>query len=354
MTRLVALAISIAFQITYVSVNARGASGNDFWPCWRGPDSTGKARSGNPPITWSETENIKWKVKVPGDSSSTPIVWADKIFFLTAVETDKKVMPPAEVNAPKDQPPAPTGPGGGPGRGGMMSKPPTSVYKFDVVCMDRKTGNIIWQKTAREEVPHEGHQPNGSFAPYSPVTDGKYVWAGFGSHGVYCFDFEGNLKWIRDLGKMKIRNAFGEGSSPALAGNALIIVMDHEGGSFIYALNKETGETLWQNQRDEGTSWATPLPVETKGKVQIITNAGKFVRSYDLKTGELLWKCNGQVDGVIPTPVSGFGKVFCISGFKGGALQAIELDRSGDISDSNAISWQDKQVIPFVASPISL
>ena len=124
--------------------------------------------------------------------------------------------------------------------------------------------------------------------------------------------------------------------------------------SFIYALNKETGETLWQKERDEGTSWATPIVVEVNGKMQIVTNASKFVRSYDLKTGELLWQCNGQIDGVIPTPVSGFGKIFCTSGVKGGILQAIELGRNGDLSDSNAISWQDKKVIPFVASPILL
>ena len=232
MKRLAVLTVVVVLLTVFVSIDVRGASGGDNWPCWRGPDATGAARNGNPPITWSETNNVKWKVKVPGDSLSSPIVWADKIFFLTAIETDKKVTPPAEVNAPQDQPPPPAGPGGGPGRGGMTSKPPTSVYKFDIVCMDRKTGKILWQKTACEELPHEGHQPNGSFAPYSPVTDGKYVWAGFGSHGVYCYDIDGNLKWSRGLGKMKIRMAFRRGQFPALASGALIIVMDHEGGLF--------------------------------------------------------------------------------------------------------------------------
>jgi outer membrane protein assembly factor BamB len=337
-----AIIISFAVLTALVSKDACGASGSDFWPTWRGPDSTGAARTGNPPITWSETENVKWKVKVPGESLSSPIIWADKIFFLTAIPTDKKVESEPDANAPQNQ---------ASGRGGM-SKPPTTVYKFDIVCMDRKTGNILWQKTAREELPHEGHQPTSSFASYSPVTDGKYVWAGFGSHGVYCYDMDGNQKWSRDLGRMKIRMGFGEGSSVALAGDALIVVMDQEGDSFIYALNKETGETLWQKARDEGTSWATPLPVEVNGALQVVTNATKFVRCYDVKTGDLLWQCSGQTQGVIPTPVSGFGMVFCTSGFRGSNLQAIELGRTGDLTGTDAVKWQVKQGTPYVPSPL--
>ncbi len=233
-----------------------------------------------------------------------------------------------------------------------MSVPPKAVYKFDVVCMNRKNGEIIWQKTAREELPHEGHQPNNTYASYSPVTDGKYVWAGFGSRGVHCYDMDGNHKWSVDLGKMKTRTAFGEGSSAALAGDALVVVMDQEGGSFIYALNKKTGETIWKKARDEGTCWASPIAVDVNDKTEVITNATNFVRSYDLKTGELLWQCSGQTSGVIPSPVSGFGKVFCTSGFRGSALLAIEFGHTGNLSDSNAISWQVKEATPYVPSPL--
>jgi len=350
MNRLVAGATVVTLLTALASMDVYGASGSSpeaGWPTWRGPDATGAARSGNPPLTWSETENIKWKVKLPGEGLSSPIVWKNKIFFLTAIETDKRITPAPDANTAQSQP------GPGQGRGGMMSKPPTSVYKFDVVCMDRKSGKILWQRTAREELPHEGHQqPNGSFAAYSPVTDGKCVWVGFGSRGVHCYDMDGNHTWSRDLGKMKTRMGFGEGSSPALAGDALIVVMDQEEGSSIYALNKETGETLWQKARDEGTTWATPIAVEAGGGIQVITNATKFVRSYDAKTGELLWQCSGQTAGVVPSPVSGFGKVFCTSGFRGSALLAIELGRTGDLSDSNAISWQVKKATPYVPSPL--
>jgi outer membrane protein assembly factor BamB len=145
---------------------------------------------------------------------------------------------------------------------------------------------------------------------------------------------------------------FGEGSSPALAGDAVIVVVDHEGDSFIYALNKKTGDTIWKEGRDESTSWATPIAVEVKGKMQVIISATNFIRAYDLQTGELLWQCSGQTGNVIPSPVVGFGKVFCTSGFRGSALQAIELGRTGDLTGSDAVSWEVKEGTPYVPSPL--
>jgi outer membrane protein assembly factor BamB len=151
---------------------------------------------------------------------------------------------------------------------------------------------------------------------------------------------------------MRTKLMFGEGSSPALAGDTLIVVMDHEGDSFIYALDKETGKTIWKKPRDERTTWATPIVVEVSGKMQVIANATKRVRSYDLETGDLIWECGGQTGNVIPSPVSGFGKVFCASGFRGNALQAIELGHTGDLTGSDAISWQVDKATPYVPSPL--
>ncbi len=343
MDRLLALTISVGLLTALGTVDVYGDSDGDYWPTWRGPDATGVAPKGNPPLTWSETENIKWKVKLSGQGTSSPVIWGDKIFFLTAIETDKKGSPTAQSAAQ----------GGGGRRPFHGGRPPTNVYKFDIVCLDRKTGRPLWQKTAREELPHEGHHSSyGGFASYSPVTDGKYVWASFGSHGVYCYDVDGNHKWSRDLGKMRKKMMFGEGSSPALAGNVVIVVIDHEDDSFIYALNKETGKTIWKKGRDENTSWATPIAVEVKGKTQVIISATNFIRAYDLQTGELLWQCSGQTGNVIPSPVVGFGKVFCTSGFRGSALQAIELGRTGDLTGSDAVSWEVKEGTPYVPSPL--
>lgn len=349
MNKLAALRIGIGFLIALFSVDAYGDSRGDYWPTWRGPGATGVAANGNPALTWSETENIKWKVKLPGQGTSSPIVWADRIFFQTAIKTDKKVTSAAQAGSE----------GRDPDRSGNARRPfhggrtPTNVYKFDLVCLDRKSGKILWRKTAREELPHEGHHPNhDGFACYSPVTDGKHVWAGFGSRGVHCYDVDGNHKWSRDMGKMRKKMMFGEGSSPALAADAVIVVMDHEGDSFIYALNKKTGETVWKKPRDEATTWATPIVVAVNGKMQVVISATKRIRSYGLETGNLIWQCGGQTGNVIPSPVSGFGKVFCTSGFRGNALQAIELGRTGDLTGSDAVSWQVDEATPYVPSPL--
>jgi len=321
--------------------SAFAESSTDYWPAWRGPQASGVAPAGKPPLTWSESENIKWKVPVPGEGTSSPIVWADKIFFLTAVKTDRLGTP--------TQAPVSDGSTPAPFHGGQA---PKNVYKFDLVCLDRASGRTLWRKTVREEVPHEGTHPNHGFASYSPVTDGTYVWVSFGSRGVHCYDLNGEHKWSRDLGKMTIKMAFGEGSSPTLAGNALIVVMDHEGESFVYAMDKTTGQTLWKQPRDEATSWATPVTAEVTGKTQVIVSATKFIRSYDVSTGELIWQCSGQTANVIPSPIVAFGMVFCASGFRGSSLQAIELGRTGDLSGTDAIRWQVNKATPYVPSPI--
>ena len=240
MKKLSALFISTVSVVLFISSNTYAASGQDYWPNWRGPDNTGASKTANPPVTWSETENIKWKVPVPGEGLSTPIVWENKVIFLAAIETDTK------------------------GSGSI------NEYKFDVVCLDRETGKTLWQKTPIQTAPHEGHQQTGSFASSSAVTDGNHIWAGFGSRGVYCYDMDGNKIWDKDLGKMRMARGFGEGSSVALAGNAIIVQMDQEDQSKIYALNKDTGDIIWQKDRDEVTSWATPLPVEYDGKFQVV------------------------------------------------------------------------------------
>ncbi|MHC4185390.1 MAG: outer membrane protein assembly factor BamB family protein, partial [Planctomycetota bacterium] len=262
--------IGVCFLAPWTSDNVYAHTDDIFWHTWRGPKTTGVAENGNPPVTWGETKNVKWRVELAGAGASSPVVWGDRIFFQTAIDTNRKgttsISP--DTNGDTRQP----------FHGG---RPPKNVYKFDILCLDRNTGKILWQRTAREEMPHEGHHPTHGFASYSPVTDGKHVWASVGSRGVHCYDIGGQHKWSRDLGKMRTKLMFGEGSSPALAGEMLIVVMDHEGDSFIYALDKETGKTVWKKPRDERTTWATPIIVEVGGKMQVITSATKRVRSYD-------------------------------------------------------------------------
>ena len=194
-----------------------------FWPTFRGPDNTGVAPDADPPVSWSESENIKWKIELSGQGLSSPVIWKDKIFFLTAVPVqtmgEEKATPPEQAqNQPE---------GDRQGRRrGRMSRKASSPQKFDVVCLDRKSGKLLWQKTVKEGLPHEGHHGDASFASYSPVTDGKLIWASFGSNGLYCLDTDGNLKWSRELVKQRVRNGFGEGSSPAIAEKAVIVLAD--------------------------------------------------------------------------------------------------------------------------------
>ncbi|MBI4621892.1 MAG: PQQ-like beta-propeller repeat protein [Verrucomicrobia bacterium] len=355
----------VLFGIIAGSAPAAPASAGQNWPQWRGPLTNGLSPDGNPPVTWSETSNVKWKVKLPGKGSATPIVWGDQIFIQTAIATGQKAAATAEPPAaPPPRPKGeragggPEGPGGkgGPGGrrgGGMGTATPTEPYQFVLLSLDRKTGKTQWQKTLQDVVPHEGHHATeGTFASASPMTDGKSVFAFFGSRGLHCLDLQGNVKWQKDFGRMRTKLTFGEGSSPVLFDDKIVLNWDHEGEDFVVALDKTTGKELWRQSREEETSWGTPLVVTQDGTTQVITTATRKIRSYDLATGRLLWECAGMTANSIPSPVAADGLVFATSGFRGSALLAIKLDRSGDLTGTDAIAWSYKKNTPYVPSPL--
>jgi outer membrane protein assembly factor BamB len=234
----------------------------------------------------------------------------------------------------------------------MRGETPTEVYQFVLMCIDRTNGQPLWQKTLREELPHEGHHRDHGFSSHSPVTDGTNVYAWFGSRGLHCLDMDGNIKWSKDLGKMQTRNAFGEGTSPALSGDTIVVNWDHEGEDFIAAFNKKDGSPLWRQPRDEKTTWATPLIVEHEGKRQVVVSASSRIRSYDLATGKEVWSCAGMTANVIPSPVALGDTVYALSGFQGAALLAIKLGSTGDLSGTGAITWQHAKRTPYVPSPL--
>jgi len=322
------------------------------WHHWRGPHVTGAAVNANPPTTWSETENIRWKVRIPGMGHATPIIWEDKIYIQTAIKGEKPEVK-EEVEEEKS---ADFNPFSGflpqeRERGNDRNAVP---YKFNIMALNRSNGDVLWEKTLREVVPHEGIHNTASFASNSPVTDGEHIYAYFGSRGLYCLDMQGNLKWEKDIGQMRKRNTFGEGSCPIIHGNTIVIVQDHEGPSFIVALDKRTGDELWKIDRNERTTWTSPIVVEHGGKAQVIVSATNRSRSYDLETGEVLWECGGMTGNVIPTPIAADGFVYLISGFRGAALQAVNLENAmGDITGSEeAITWEHDRNTPYVPSPL--
>ena len=318
--------------------SAAGAANPDaerFWPQWRGPNATGVSAHANPPLEWSETKNIKWKVEIPGRGSASPVVWGDRLFLLSAIPSN------AAINASHNP------------RGGIAPRVP---HRFMVYAIDRRTGKTVWERIAREATPHEAsHADNGTWASSSAVTDGEHVIAFFESEGLYAYDMNGTLVWQKDLGDKSMRNEFGEGSTPALHGNRLVVVWDQfvPGASFIITLDKRTGQEIWRARRDEIDTWSTPLVIEQDGRAQVIVNGQNKLISYDLETGAVVWEAPGTTMNPIPSPVHADGMVFLTSGFRGNNLKAIRLaGAKGNLAGSSAIVWEVNRDTPYVPSPL--
>lgn len=313
----------------------------DNWAHWRGPTGNGTATDGNPPTSWSAEKNVKWKVPIPGRGSGSPVIWDDRVFVVSAVETgpERESVKRRPERRNRFQRGAPAG--------------PLPNLSFRVMCFDRATGKQLWQQTATTTTPHQQTHSTNGFASASPCTDGKHVYAHFGSRGLYCYTMDGQLKWKRDdFGKMQTRNGFGEGSSPTIHGEMIIVPWDHEGDSALYALNKLTGETIWKTDRDEPSCWATPLVIDVAGKKQIVMNGQNYARGYDLESGQELWRCGGQTDRPVASAIADGGVVFVGSGFRGSFLGAFVPDGSGDIEGSDKVLWAIDRDTPDIASPL--
>lgn len=295
----------------------------DNWPNWRGPTGNGVAPNATPPTEWSTTRNVKWKVPVSSRENSSAIVWDDQV-FIVATETLK------------------------PGQGQQLPE-----LAFKLIALDRETGAVRWQQTAVIARPHQRVHDTSGFAAASPCTDGERVYAHFGSRGLYCYSLDGTPVWKRDdFGQMDMLNNFGEGASPTIHGETIIVPWDHEGPSALHLLNKHTGETIWSIDRDEQTGWCTPMVVEHEGRQQIIMNGRNFARSYDLETGAELWRCSGQTVRPICTAVVGDELVYVASGFQGDFMGAFRLDGSGDIGGTDQVAWTINANMCDMSSPL--
>ncbi|MBY0461066.1 MAG: PQQ-like beta-propeller repeat protein, partial [Gemmataceae bacterium] len=286
--RSLSLTLTLALALSAQAADApKGAEDN--WHHWRGPNADGSAPKASPPVTWGEKANIAWKAPIPGKGSATPVVWGDRVFVLTAVKTER-VAKPEEL--PKADPAFK-----------VSTKPPANFYQFVVLCFDRATGKKKWEKTVSEMVPHEGTHETHSYAAGSPTTDGKLLYASFGSFGTFALDFDGEVKWSRtDLGRMNTRFGWGEAVTPVVCGDALLLNFDQEANSVLHCLDAATGKTKWSAKRDEKTTWSCPLVVESNGQTQVVTNGTTRIRSYDLASGELVWQCGGMTVNPIPSP----------------------------------------------------
>ncbi len=314
-----------------------GAEVPGEWPRWRGPFDTGVAR-GDAPLKWSDSENIRWKVEVPGLGNSSPVIWGERIFLTTAIPTQPGPGQSADG-------------AGGFGQGARGEQP---EHQLVVLCLDRRSGKELWRRTARTVKPHEGyHRRYGSFASNSPVTDGKLLVTFFGSHGAYAFDLDGKLLWSFDPGiKMAMRNAFGEGTAAVLDGDTVLLNYDHEGPSVLFALEAQTGKVRWRKDRDEISNWSPPLVITHDGVRQAILAAPGKVRSYELRTGEVLWECAGLGANTIPAPVVQGDVVIVMSGFRNPNLLAIRLGGKGDLTGSPSVLWTTNRGTSYTPSPV--
>lgn len=323
-----------------VSVRSARADADQNWPQWRGPLGTGVAPNADPPVEWSESKNIRWKTKLPGKGHSTPIVWGDRIFLTTAIPFGDPVKPRFVRPGAHD------------------NLATTYHHEFAVLAVNRQTGKILWQQVVHKQTPHEAGHVTASLASASPVTDGEHVFASFGSFGLYCLDASGKLIWKKDLGEMHTKHGHGEGSSPALHGDTLIVNWDHEEQSYIVALDKRTGKQLWRVARAEDSSWSTPIVVESKKGIdtfssQVIVPGTSRLRGYDLATGAVIWECAGLSSNIVASPVAADGFVYAGSSYDTRNLLAIRLaGAKGDITGSKHVVWSRRRGCPYVPSPL--
>jgi outer membrane protein assembly factor BamB len=314
----------------------RARADDENWAQWRGPLGTGSISNADPPIQWSETKNIRWKTPLPGSGHSTPIVWKDRIFLTTAIPFGPELKP-RHSTAP----------------GTHDGVPVTRSHKFAVIAVDRRDGKIVWQKTVHEKVPHEGGHYTGSLASNSAVTDGELVFAFFGSHGLYCLDMNGEVKWEKQFGTMLTKHGHGESASPVIHGDLIFINWDQDGPCFIAAFDKRSGEQRWNVKREEETSWSSPIIVENQEQTQLVVAGTNRVRAYDPGTGEVIWECGGLSSNIVATPVAAAGRLFAGSSYEKRALLSIRLDGAkGDITGTDRVAWTRNRGTPYVPSPL--
>lgn len=326
-----------------LSAAAKGATPEKEWPQFRGPGALGTADGANLPDRWSTTDNVLWKQAIPGRGWSSPIVWGDKIFITTCVNTGESEKPTKGLYF-----------------GGNRPKPPETPHQWKVYCLNVNSGSIVWEKTVHEGVPAQALHVKNSYASETPVTDGERVYAYFGNLGVWCFDFEGREVWSKRFEPHATRFGWGTAASPVLYEGKLYIVDDNDEKSFIAAFDAKTGEEAWRTDRDEKSNWATPYIWKNELRTEIVTPGTGKVRSYDLD-GKLLWEFSGMSSITIPTPFSKFGMLYVSSGYvmdKLRPLYAIRPGASGDISlkedetTNEFIAWTQKQAGPYNTSPV--
>jgi outer membrane protein assembly factor BamB len=323
--------------------------GTRNWPSFRGEFASGVVDDQGLPDRWNveNGENIKWKTLIPGLAHSSPIIWESKLFVTTAVSSEEKSSFRPGLYGDGD------------------ASADTSMHQWRVLCLDKSTGEILWDETATEGHPKDKRHIKSTYANSTPATNGEYVVAFFGSEGLFAYDMNGKFLWKKDLGRLDVgaydapEYEWGPASSPIIYKNLAIVQCDTQDESFIIACDLETGETVWRTTRDELPSWGTPTIFKNSQRVELVTNSSNYIYGYNAEMGVELWRLGGSSKITAPTPVyfddliivcSGRGPEAPIFAIKAGAIGNISLKEKE--SANKHVAWSVMKRGPYMPTPI--
>jgi outer membrane protein assembly factor BamB len=315
------IALASTFSLLLIAAGAFAAdpTGLAYWPQWRGPSGQGLCDDTRVPLEWSESKNLLWKTKLPGEGHSTPVIWGDRLFLTCAKDKGQERI---------------------------------------VICVRTTDGKILWEKTASKGGNPEKIHSTSSWASPSCTTDGTYVYGFFGNGGLFCYDLEGKQIWHHDFGIFTSETGWGVGASPVLYEDLVIQNCDNDGPAFLpkggsgkaapeslIALDKKTGKVRWEAKRNQGRGFSTPVLIPTPdGRTDLVLNGPQGFWGYDPKTGKELWHVSRHPDEDNtkfgePIPVFNQSTFFAPAGREGGYFQAVKLGGNGDVSKSNLL-WE--------------
>jgi len=326
-----------------------GLQAQDNWPRFRGATAAGVAID-DPrlPEHWSTTENVRWTAEIPGWGWGSPIVWGDRL-FVTSVVSDQEYERPQK----------------GLYLGQGRQKPPDGIHRWWVYCLHRETGEMLWKQEVHQGEPQIPRHPKSTYASETPATDGERLYVLFGDVGLYCFDMQGQQLWTHPIEAKKTLMGYGAASSPIVHEGQVIYVYDNQEASYIACLDGATGETRWQRERDENSTWATPCVWQRDSTTEIVVAGRKAIRGYDLQ-GDLRWDLTGPMSNlVIPSPFASHGLLYVTSGYVGDRERPVYVlrpDIEGHVAMPDtvtaetelppAIAWYLPQAGPYNPSPI--
>jgi outer membrane protein assembly factor BamB len=321
------------------------------WPQFRGLQGGVADDDPKLPDTWSSTENVIWKLDVPGYAWSSPVVWGDHIFITTAINPAGDVVRPTSEYLAGSL-------------GGTMTlrdlTAPKETLRWMVYDVDFQTGKIRWERQVQEATPTQSRHQKNSYASETPVTDGERVYAYFSNAGLFAFDMSGRPVWSKPMDTLKTRFGWGGAASPVFYKDRLYIVNDNEERSFMAAYDAKTGQEIWRVAREEATNWASPFVWEHAQRTEIITKGSKKIRSYGLD-GKVLWEISGMTSLDIPTPFARNGFLYIESGYPTDSkkpVYAIRPGASGDITlkadetSNEFVVWSNQSLGTYATSPL--